>query len=297
VRSLAIVPVRAAEPVGSIGAYWADLRSPTDAEAQLLQALATSTATALENVDLFRHLERRVAERTEELEAARRELESFSYSVAHDLRGSLRAVAGFGRILRDDHAAALDDDGRDCVARILAANRAMTELTDGLFELSMVNRVPLIRRSVPLTLLADQIMSALRDGEPARSITWRVAPGLTADGDPGLLRVLLQNLLGNAWKFTSKRADTVIELGAVDDPGGERIFFVRDNGVGFDMAHAGRLFAPFQRLHGASEFVGTGIGLATCRRVVRRHDGRIWAEAAVGQGATVSFTLEAPPGA
>jgi len=243
-------------------------------------------------------LERRVLERTAELgvanarlEVANAELETFSYSVSHDLRAPLRAIRGFSKALQEDYSAKLDEHGKDQLERVAANALRMDQLIEDLLKLSQVSRHNLQRVSVDLSALAQSIAADLQQRQPGRVATFIIADGLQASGDPHLLRVLLENLLGNAWKYTSKHAAARIELGVTVHEG-ERVCFVRDDGAGFDMAHADKLFAPFQRLHGPAEFEGTGIGLATVYRIVRRHGGRVWAEGAPEQGATIYFTLE-----
>jgi len=235
-------------------------------------------------------LERRVAERTDQLEAANRELAAFSYTVSHDLRAPLRAIDGFTAILEEDLADRLDGDGRALLARVRAAGRAMTRLIDDLIALAHFSHGEIHRTEVDLSALARDIASTLRHAAPARAVDVVVADGLIVRGDAGLLRIALQNLLANAWKYTGKHAHARIEVG-VERGGGEPVYFVRDDGAGFDMAAASRLFEPFRRLHPASEFEGTGIGLATVARIVRRHGGRVWAEGRVEGGATIRFTL------
>ncbi|WP_437510320.1 sensor histidine kinase [Sorangium sp. So ce1099] len=238
-------------------------------------------------------LERRVAERTAELEQVNTELEAFSYSVSHDLRAPLRAVAGYCRILEEDYAAALDEEGRSALARALAAARRMGQLIDDLLSLSRLTRAELHPERVDLSELAREVVSALRERDPTRDVDVRIAPGLVDLCDPRLLHVMLENVLGNAWKFTANRARAEVELGVTPRDGAPPVYFVRDNGAGFDMAYAQNLFAPFQRLHAASEFEGTGIGLAIVSRVISKHGGKVWFDAAVGRGATLHFTLAA----
>ncbi|HET9947507.1 MAG TPA: ATP-binding protein [Longimicrobiales bacterium] len=249
-------------------------------------------------------LEQRVAERTRaleesksrleryaaQLETANRELDAFAYSVSHDLRAPLRSIDGFSHILLEDYAEKLDDDGRDCLTRVRAATQRMGTLIDDLLELSRITRAEMHLQEVDLSRMADEIAAELRASNPGRSAEFRIAPGLVANGDRRLLRVALANLLGNSWKYTSRRPDPVIELGTVRIDG-ELVFVVRDNGAGFDMKYADKLFGEFQRLHSAAEFEGTGVGLATVRRIVERHGGRIWAEGEVDQGASFYFTL------
>jgi light-regulated signal transduction histidine kinase (bacteriophytochrome) len=234
-------------------------------------------------------LERRVVERTADLVEANRELEAFSFSVSHDLRAPLRHILGFGQALRDAAGARLDEDGRHDIERILAAATQMQQLIDALLDLSRVAHGEWHIEPVDLSALAREIAQDLENTQPERRATFDIHAGLLVRGNARLLRVVLRNLLDNAWKYTARVPLARIELG-VTERDGERAYFVRDNGVGFDPRYAGRLFAPFQRLHG-SEFHGTGVGLATVARIVRRHGGRIWAEAGVDQGATFFFTL------
>jgi light-regulated signal transduction histidine kinase (bacteriophytochrome) len=223
-------------------------------------------------------------------EAANRELESFSYSVAHDLRAPLRSIDGFSQALLEDCADRLDDDARKHLRYVREAAQEMAALIDGLLSLSRVTRSELHRQTVNLTRLAAAALDQLRNAAPDRRVETVVAPALIAEGDPRLVRSLLDNLLGNAWKFTRKKTIGKIEVGATMRDG-HQAFFVRDNGAGFDMAYAAKLFGAFQRLHAAHEFEGTGIGLATVQRIVNRHGGRVWADAEVGRGATFYFTL------
>jgi len=236
-------------------------------------------------------LEQRVQERTAQLEAAYREQEAFSYSVSHDLRAPLRGIDGFSQVLLEDYRDRLDEAGRNHLARIRAGVQRMGQLIEDLLKLSRLNRSPLERAEVDLTGLARKVAEGLAQAHPASRVELAIQPGLAARADQRLVQEMLDNLLGNAWKFTSKRPDPRIELGERVGPDGERAFFIRDNGAGFDMAHVGKLFNAFQRLHLVTEFDGTGIGLAIVQRIVHRHGGRIWAEAEVGRGATFYFTL------
>jgi PAS domain S-box-containing protein len=238
-------------------------------------------------------LERKVTERTAELDAANRELEAFTYSVSHDLRAPLRAIDGFSRMLEDKHAAALGAEARDYLQRVRAAARRMGQLIEDLIAFSRIGRAALHRRAVDLSALARLVAKELEAGAPERRVEWRIAEGLAAHADPGLARVVLENLLGNAWKYSAKATRAVIEFGRT--AGGE--FLVRDNGAGFDPAHSEGLFQPFRRLHAAEEFEGTGIGLATVKRIVERHGGGVRGDGAVGAGATFYFTLPAPAAA
>ena len=239
-------------------------------------------------------LEQRVRERTAELEASTRELDAFAYSVSHDLRAPLRAVAGFSEVLLEDYAERLDKDGREYLNRVLAATDRMGSLIDDLLDLSRAARVELARSPVDLSELSRHVSAELRAAEPDRdrTVQIRVEPGLKAFGDAALLRLVLQNLIGNAWKFTAKKPDARIDIGStVAD--GEQVFFVRDDGAGFDMRYLDKLFVPFQRVHSFDEFSGSGIGLAIVWRIIARHGGRVWAEGEPGAGAAFHFTL--PP--
>jgi PAS domain S-box-containing protein len=235
-------------------------------------------------------LEQRVAERTAQLQAANQELEAFAYSVSHDLRAPLRSIDGFGRALLQDCAGSLDDQGQHYLQRIRAATLQMSQLIDDLLKLSRVTRSEMRREPVDLSALAQAIAAELQAAQPERQIEWSIAPGLVANADANLMRILLANLLGNAYKFTAKHSSARIELGMIEQEG-QPVYFVRDDGAGFDMTYADKLFGAFQRLHSANEFEGTGIGLATVQRIVHRHGGRVWAEGAVEQGASVYFTL------
>jgi len=242
-------------------------------------------------------LERRVEERTAQLLDANRELEAFSYSVSHDLRAPLRSVDGFARILlRDYLGKPLDEKGADYLNRIGAASQRMGQLIADLLALARISRVEMNRRLVNLSAIAAYVLEELRNRDSHRAVDIEVQPSLAATVDEGLLRVVLTNLLGNAWKFTGNSATASIAFGAAPGAGesgdhGTPVYFVRDNGAGFDMANAHKLFAPFQRFHTDEEFEGTGIGLATVQRIIRRHGGRIWAESQPGLGATFYFTL------
>ena len=228
--------------------------------------------------------------RVAQLEDANRELDAFAHSVSHDLRAPLRAIDGFSKAVLMDQAEKLDPQGKQDLERVRKAAQHMARLIDDLLKLSRVSRAQLGRVPLDLGRLARSTFDELRRAEPARRVDATIAPDLRAEGDPDLLQVVLDNLLGNAWKFSSRREHAHIELG-IAEARGERAFFVRDDGAGFDMTYVGKLFGAFQRLHPMNEFEGTGIGLATVQRIVHRHGGKVWAESTVGQGATFYFTL------
>jgi PAS domain S-box-containing protein len=237
------------------------------------------------------NLERSVLDRTSELSTANKELEAFSYSVSHDLRTPLRTIDGFSQALLEDYADKLDDQGQDYLKRVRTATQRMGHLIDDMITLSRVTRTEMRRETVDLSALAANVLADLQSREPERQVDWHIEPDLIAQGDIGLLRIVLVNLLCNAWKFTGKTANAKIEFGALNNAEGMTEFFVRDNGAGYDMTYADKLFGAFQRMHAASDFAGTGVGLATVQRVIHRHGGRIRAEGAVGKGATFYFTL------
>ncbi|MBI2910029.1 MAG: PAS domain S-box protein [Chloroflexi bacterium] len=237
-------------------------------------------------LELYADLERRARG----LEALNKELEAFTYSVSHDLRTPLRAMDGFSQALLDDYATNLDERGKDYLQRVRRASQRMGQLIDDLLQLSRVTRAEMHASRVDLSALATEVAEDLKKTQPERQVEFAITPGLVARGDARLLRIVLENLMGNAWKFTSKHPSARIEFGATEQ-GGETAYFVRDDGCGFDMAFVDKMFGAFQRLHGIDEFGGTGIGLATVQRIITRHGGRVWAEGALEKGATVYFTL------
>lgn len=231
----------------------------------------------------------RLVEAVTALEATNEELEAFCYSVAHDLRAPLRGIQGFSQALIEDYAGVVDEKGQDYLGRVSAAALRMSELIDDLLTLSRISRSPVSRERVDLSAIAAAVTADLRR-EHDREVTATIAEGMFATADPRLMQIVFENLLGNAWKFTGKTAGPIVEVGSQTHDG-VTAFYVRDNGAGFDEGHASKLFAPFQRMHSEKEFPGTGIGLATVQRIVRRHGGRVWANAAINGGATFYFTL------
>lgn len=290
---------------GVICIYSTQPASFDDEETALLQEMADDLGFGIQTLrirqdrqaleDTLRRtneqLEQRVVERTRALEEANKELEAFSYSVSHDLRAPLRAIDGFANLLNQDYGSSLNATGQDYLARVRRATQRMAALIDDLLDLSRISRAEMAVKEVDLTAIASDIAGELVSSDPDRRVSFEIAPNVGARGDPGLLRALLQNLLDNAWKYTGKTAEPRIAFGTTVTPQGERIFYVSDNGVGFDSDSAGRLFQPFIRLHRDEDFPGTGVGLATAARIVSRHGGRIWAQAKQGEGAVFYFTL------
>jgi signal transduction histidine kinase len=267
-----------------------DLRVAAEAAGErLVLAQKETEARAAEIRSLNATLEDRVRVRTAELERINRELEAFSYSVSHDLRAPLRTIDGFSLALQEDYSAAVDDNGRDYIDRVRGGVQRMGQLIDALLQLSRITRAEIIRENFSMSGLAESVASDLREHNRDRHLSFEIEPGLDVYADPRLTRIALENLMGNAAKFTSKVAHAEVRFGWEPE---QNAWYVRDNGAGFDMIYADKLFGAFNRLHGDKDFRGSGIGLATVARVVHGHHGRIWANSAVDQGATFWFTLE-----
>ncbi|MBD2164889.1 GAF domain-containing protein [Calothrix membranacea FACHB-236] len=279
-------------------------------EIEFATQIANHLAVALQHAELLADLQAEVEERQQaeqavrnlnqglqrailELQVVNRELEAFSYSVSHDLRAPLRSIDGFSQALLEDYEGELDDAAQDYLRRIRSATQRMGQLIDDLLNLSRLMRSEMQLESVDLSLLAREICTEIQESQSGRQVEYIIQPGLIAQGDSRLLQMLLTNLLDNAWKFTSKHTQAKIEFGTITQASDIPIYFIRDDGAGFDMAYANKLFSPFQRLHRIDEFPGTGIGLAIVQRIVHRHGGRVWAEGIVEQGATFYFTLVA----
>ncbi|MGE5505155.1 MAG: sensor histidine kinase [Actinomycetota bacterium] len=272
---------------------------PAEASISRIEVDGRTTYTAiLRDVTLQREYEAAIERlnadlkhRAALLETANRELEAFSYSVSHDLRAPLRSIDGFSQVLIEDYADTLPPDGRSVLDRVRSATQRMGQLIDDILNLSRLTRGEVRRQPVDLSAMARQIADELAKAEPGRQVSVDIADGIEAHADPHLIYAALSNLLGNAWKYTSRHSTAAIAFGATDLPDGRRAFFVKDDGAGFDMAYVHKLFGAFQRLHGMNDYPGTGIGLATVQRIVHKHGGEVWAEGAIERGATFTFTL------
>ena len=266
--------------------------SPLDTEQGTLVTAAIRDVTQRRQAEhVIEELNNTLQRHATELEVANRELESFSYSVSHDLRAPLRTIDGFSQALLEDYRDQLPGGAQHFLERVRVAAQRMAKLIDDLLELSRISRIPVDRKPIDVSALAQSIADELQQADSERKVEFDIAPSLKTNGDPELLRIALQNLMNNAWKFTSKKPAARIEVG-VSNGKGPRAFYVRDNGAGFDMAYSDKLFGAFQRLHAVTEFPGTGIGLATVQRIIHKHGGRVWAESVVDQGATFYFTLQ-----
>ncbi|MEX2540520.1 MAG: ATP-binding protein [Trueperaceae bacterium] len=299
VRSYLAVPVvsRSDEVLGGLFFGHHEVGVFDDQAERLITGIASQAAVAIDNARLYEQalslnhsLDEKVKSRTAELQILNNELEAFNYSVSHDLRSPLRAMSGFSTTLLSDYGDQLDEEARYYLQRINLGTLRMSDLIDSLLQLSRLTRAKVLRVELELAPLVDGIVRDLREREPERRISVEVDDGLTISGDQTLLRIALENLLGNAWKFTRNRDSALIAVGA-EERDGETVYFVKDDGVGFDMKYIDKLFKAFQRLHRVDEFEGIGIGLATVQRVINRHGGRIWAESEPEQGASFYFTL------
>lgn len=284
VRSLSMVPIREKDPVGAIGCYWAKKTEVSPETLWLIQALANSTSIAIENVRLRNDLERKVRERTAELEA-------FSYAISHDLRSPIRSMQGFSSILESEFGSQFTGEALNYLNRIKTAATRMGELVDALLRLAQMARTDAVKESVDLSRVAREILEELAFSDPDRTVDVIVQDGIMASGDSAMLRTVLENLLRNAWKFTRKTQRPRIEFTSGRNTAGKILYSIRDNGAGFNPAQADRLFIPFHRLHTQQEFEGTGIGLATVQKILSRHGGSVWARSEPGRGAEFYFDL------
>ena len=291
IKSLVMVPIRKEEPIGAIGNYWATPHRATSEEVELIQALADTTSVAIENVRVYNELEQRVRDRTAELEAVNQELEAFAYTLSHDLRSPLGAINGYSTLLLDEYGSQLDEQAKYYIKRMCLAAERMNDQIEHMLCLHQLSRVETQPQIVNLSNMAQEILANLKASNPDRQVETIIQAELIAHGDPVLLRVVLDNLLSNAWKYTSQCQEARIEFGAVSESDGLPTFYLRDNGAGFNMKYTEKLFRPFQRMHTQEEFPGTGVGLSSVQQIIKKHGGRIWAEAAVNQGATFYFTL------
>jgi hypothetical protein len=290
VKSLSMVPIRTLDPIGAIGIYWAQSRIPLPEEVKVLQALADTTAVALDNVRIYAELEQRVKQRTAALEAANSDLDSFSHSVSHDLRAPVRAISGFCSLIRKDHASELSAEGQRKLDVIKTEADRLGRLIDGLLAFSRLGRQPLKPVDLDMTELAEGVFAKLRDLNPGSNVVFRLSRLPRAAVDRSLFEQVWANLLSNAIKYSSKTDVPIIEAQGRSEAQ-ETVYSVRDNGVGFDPRYATRLFKTFQRLHHEADFPGNGVGLALVHRIVTKHGGRVWAEGEPDNGATFYFAL------
>lgn len=290
VRSMAMTPIRKLDPIGAIGTYWAKQYQPTQDQLYLLQALADITAVSLENINVYNELEQRVKDRTLQLEALNKDLNSFSYSVSHDLRAPLRAISGYIGILNEDHATTITSDGKQLMSRISSRAKDMDELINSLLEFAQMGQREIVRSKVKTREQVEDIVRRISEQEKEKKIDFVIHELPDMAADPKLMQQVWTNLISNAVKYSSKRETIRIEIGATEKDG-MLVYSVKDNGCGFDMKYYDKLFGVFQRLHTKAEFEGTGIGLANVSRIVGKHGGRVWAEAKVDEGATFCFSL------
>ncbi|AZZ36117.1 hypothetical protein CIK05_04690 [Bdellovibrio sp. qaytius] len=292
VHSYAVVPIRVhGKIIGTLSLVRSAAgRSYEPEDISLLQDLAARGGLAIENLRLYNDLEARVNDRTHDLEIVNKELESFSYSVAHDLRSPLRSIDGYSQTVLQDKGEQLDDEAKELLNKISASAKRMNRLIDDLLNLSQVTRTEIVKQKVNLSELAEDIIFSLKETNPSRQVKINIQPNVFAMGDVQLLEIALTNLLSNAWKFTKKNNTACIEFGSFRRHT-QMVYYVKDNGVGFDQAYSNKLFHAFQRLHDSQEFEGTGVGLAITQRVIHRHRGTIWAESTLNEGATFYFTL------
>lgn len=288
VKSLVIVPIRTSDPIGAIGNYWATRRMPTEQEVWLLQSLADITAVTIENVNSFTSLEEQVKESARQLEAANKEMETFTYTVAHDLRAPLRIMTGYTSMLEEGHA--LSDEHKRITQKIVASGMKMANMLERLLEFYRSQRNEIHRVVIPINTLLEELTEEIQRNEPQRDIIFHLHAAPDAVADPTLIRSVWVNLLLNAVKYTAKTPQTIIETGG-EQTGEYNTWYIKDNGIGFDMTYYDLLFGVFKRLPGSEQFEGRGTGLANVHRIILRHGGKVWAESKPGEGATFYFSL------
>jgi signal transduction histidine kinase len=288
VKSLVMVPIRTIDPIGAIGNYWATSRIPSVQEVWLLQSLADITAVTIENVNSYNRLEERVKETTRQLEAANKEMEAFTYTVAHDLRAPLRIMTGYSSMLQEGHA--LNAEQKRLTQRIVAGGLKMADMIEGLLQFYRSQRSELNRSSITVYKLVEELVEEIKENKPQRDIQFHLHPMPNTNADQALIKQVWMNLLLNAVKYTANAPQAIIEVGG-EEKGEFNIYYIKDNGIGFDMADYDRLFKVFKRLPGAEKFEGSGIGLASVQRIIARHGGDVWAESKTGAGATFYFSL------
>ncbi|WP_176954443.1 sensor histidine kinase [Niabella drilacis] len=291
VKSLVMVPIRIMDPIGAIGNYWANMHQATKDEAQILQSLADITAVTLENVQIYEELEARVKQRTAELEVANKQLEAFSYSVTHDLRSPLAGIQGLVQLLQEEYSLQFDDESRELMGLIEQSTKNMGQLIDNLLAFFTTSKKELNSVNVSMKAMAVEYFNTLKEQEPeGRAFEFSISDLPDAYVDRTLIKQVWSNLLGNAMKYSRKKDKTVIQVGYEETPK-DIIYFVKDEGSGFDMMHYDKLFGAFQRLHSDQEFEGNGIGLSLVERIIARYKGRVWALGTPGSGAAFYFSL------
>jgi signal transduction histidine kinase len=291
VKSLVVVPIRSVDPIGAIGNYWQSSYVPTDEEVKLLEALANSTSIAIENVNTYLNLEQQVLERTAQLKTINAELEAFTYSVSHDLRSPLTIIGGLSSMIQQDKENHISPDSLHLFSRIESNCQRMNELINDLLRLSQLSQTNISRQNINISSLAEELLKEQQINNQDRIIVFTVEPGLTVQGDPKLIKILLENLLNNSLKYCSKNQKTIIRVGQFKENDHQGIY-IKDNGVGFSVPeNREEVFRPFKRFHSAEEYPGSGIGLATVNRIVRLHNGDIWPVSSPNEGATFYFYL------
>jgi len=290
VKSLVMVPIRTLDPVGAIGNYWSYRHKATQEEVMLLQSLADITAVSLENITLYSELEQRVEARTKQLEEANKEMEAFSYSISHDLRAPLRSIQLYTDMLETDYDDQLDEGGKKLLGKLLSKTQHMEKLIKELLEFFRMGKKELIYQKISMSKMVNDLITSIKEEEKNRKIEFIVHPMSNAPADSMLMKQVWINLISNAVKYTRYKEEAVIEIGA-EEKTATIVYCIKDNGAGFDMRYADKLFKIFQRLHSQEKFEGTGIGLSFVHRIIQKHGGKVWAEAKEGQGATFFFEL------